>query len=146
MLDAENVPYVALDADGDMIAPCAHKDRPVYFGDAGRAELLNKVGAERARAFVVTVSDRRAAERMVAAARAIQPEAAVFARAADARHAARLTTLGATSVIPLTVEASLQLAGSVLARLDLPEETVSRRIDMMRAIELDRLKRAGAPE
>jgi len=146
VLDAENVPYVALDADGDMIAHLRAKDRPVYFGDAGRPELLTKIGAENARAFVVTVSDRRAAERMVAAARAIQPEAAVFARAADARHAARLTTLGATSVIPLTVEASLQLAGSVLARLDFPEEAVSRRIDVMRAIELDRLKRAGAPE
>jgi CPA2 family monovalent cation:H+ antiporter-2 len=146
VLEAENVPYIALDTDGDMIAHLRGEHRPVYFGDAGRPELLAKIGAERARAFVVTVGDRRAAERMVTAVRAIQPEAAVFARAADSAHAARLTALGAASVIPVTVEASLQLAGRVLERLELPEETVSQRIDRMRAIELGRLDQAGAPD
>jgi CPA2 family monovalent cation:H+ antiporter-2 len=146
VLEAENVPYIALDTDGDMIAHLRGEHRPVYFGDAGRPELLAKIGAERARAFVVTVGDRRAAERMVTAVRAIQPEAAVFARAADSAHAARLTALGAASVIPVTVEASLQLAGRVLERLELPEEAVSQRIDRMRAIELGRLDQAGAPD
>lgn len=146
VLEAENVPYIALDADGDMIAHLRAKDRPVYFGDASRPELLTKIGAENARAFVVTVGDRRAAERMVAAARTIQPKAAVFARAADAAHAARLTALGAAGVIPVTVEASLQLAGRVLERLELSEEAISQRIDAMRVIELGRLDQAAAPD
>jgi CPA2 family monovalent cation:H+ antiporter-2 len=142
-LEAENVPYVGLDADGDLIAHLRGEHRAVYFGDAARPELLEKVGADRARAFVVTVNDRRAAERMVAAARRIQPNALVFARAADPAHAGRLIAQGAVSVIPETVEASLQLAARLLEALELPEETVSQRLAAMREFELGRLSQVG---
>ena len=138
-LKAENVPYVALDTDGEMVSHLRAERHSVFFGDAGRPELLEKVGARRARAFVVTVNNARAAERMVAAARKIMPNALVFARAADAAHAGRLVALGAVGVIPETVEASLQLAARVLEGLDLPEEAVSQRIADMRAAELGRL-------
>jgi monovalent cation:H+ antiporter-2, CPA2 family len=138
-LEAENVPYVGLDTDGAMINRMRAERRSVYFGDAGRTELLEKVGARKARAFVVTVNDPHAAELMVAAARKIQPDALVFARAADAAHAARLIGLGAVSVIPETVEASLQLAGRLLEGLHLPGDTVTQRVAAMRAAELERL-------
>jgi K+:H+ antiporter len=138
-LEAENVPYVALDSNGERVATMRLARRPVFFGDAGRPELLERVGAKRARSFVVTVNNARAAERMVAAARKIRPDALVFARAADAAHAARLVALGAVSVIPETVEASLQLAARLLEGLDLPEEAVAQRVAQMRASELGRL-------
>jgi CPA2 family monovalent cation:H+ antiporter-2 len=67
-LEGENVPYVALDANGERVARMRLEHQPVFFGDAGRLELLDKVGALRARAFVVTVNNAGAAERMVAAA------------------------------------------------------------------------------
>ena len=84
--------------------------RLVYFGDASRPELLERAGAARARAFVVTLDAPGAAERMVEAINALRPGAPVFARARDPDHAARLAALGAHGVIPETVEASLQLA------------------------------------
>jgi CPA2 family monovalent cation:H+ antiporter-2 len=143
VLQAENVPYVGLDTEGDTIGQMRAEGLPVYFGDASRPELLEKIGAERARAFVVTVNDRRSAERMVSAARHIQPEAVIFARAADPPHAARLLSLGAAHVVPVTVEASLQLAARLLESLDLPEETVSKRITDMRAAELGKLRPGG---
>lgn len=142
-LEAENVPYVGLDIDGDMIAHLRATGHAAYFGDAGRPELLEKVGGHRARAFVVTVNHRNAAERMVAAARHIKADALIFARAADVDHAARLVELGAVSVTPETVEASLQLAAHLLKGLDLPEELVSQRIDDMRTAELGRLAEAS---
>jgi CPA2 family monovalent cation:H+ antiporter-2 len=80
----------------------------------------------------------------VKAAKAIQPDALVFARATDPRHAARLVGLGAVSVVPETVEASLQLVGRLLEKLDVPEETVSERIAEMRAAELARMTEATA--
>jgi CPA2 family monovalent cation:H+ antiporter-2 len=142
-LDAAGGPYVALDTNGDIVADRRFAQQPVFYGDAGRPELLERVGARSARAFVVTVNHPRAAERMVAAARDVQPEAAVFARAVDSAHAARLVALGAVSVIPETVEASLQLAGRLLEKLDLPETAVSQRVADLRAAELGRLKEGG---
>jgi CPA2 family monovalent cation:H+ antiporter-2 len=141
-LEAENVPYVALDTNGELVARMRLERRPVFFGDAGRPELLEKVGAPRARAFVVTVNNSLAAERMVAAVRKIRPNALVFARAADSAHAGRLVALGAVSVIPETVEASLQLAARLLEGLDLPEAMVSQRLAAMRAAELGKVTEA----
>lgn len=143
-LEAENVPYVALDTNGDLIAHLRRERRAAYYGDASRPELLEKIGGERARAFVVTVNNARAAERMVKAAKAIKPDALVFARAVDPAHAARLVALGAVSVVPETVEASLQLAGRLLTGLDLPEEMVTQRLAAMRAAELERMTQATA--
>jgi monovalent cation:H+ antiporter-2, CPA2 family len=139
VLGAENIPYVALDPNGELVAEQRESGQPVYFGDAGRREMLMRVGAARARAFVVTVNAPRAAERMVAVAHRVRPDAPVFARAADSTHAMRLLKLGAVGVIPETVDASLQLAGRLLEGLGVPDDAVARRIDEMREQELGRL-------
>jgi CPA2 family monovalent cation:H+ antiporter-2 len=138
-LEAENVPYVGLETNGELVARMRLEHRPVFFGDAGRPELLERVGARRARAFVVTLNNPLAAERMVAAALKLNPKAMIFARAADPAHAIRLLDCGAVSVIPETVEGGLQLAARLLEGLDLPDETVIERVAAMRAAELGRL-------
>jgi CPA2 family monovalent cation:H+ antiporter-2 len=70
----------------------------------------------------------------------------VFARASDPAHAERLIALGAVSVIPETVEASLQLAARLLEGLDLPEEAISQRVADMRATELGQLAEGAGAE
>jgi monovalent cation:H+ antiporter-2, CPA2 family len=133
------VPFVALDADASLVAEHSKAGTTVYFGDASRAELLERAGAKGARAFVVTVNSARAAERMVAAIVKLRPDAPVFARASDPDHAAALAHLGAVEVIPEAVEASLQLAGRVLEGLGLPEDAVVHRVSRVREEELGRL-------
>ena len=142
-LAAEGIPYVALDTDGARVRAARSDGLSVHFGDSGRPEMLERVGGRRARAFVVTVNNADAAERMVSAARRIQPDAVVLARAADASHAVRLLSLGAIGVIPETVEASLQLAARVLEKLELPENAVDDRIEAMRQAELKRLSQGA---
>ena len=143
LLEAENVAYVALDTNAQLVAEQSKLGRPVYFGDAGRAEMLTRVGAPRARAFVVTVNAPLAAEHMVTAACGMKSQALVFARAKDAEHAARLLELGAVGVIPETVEASLQLGGRLLETLGLPAEAVSQRLAVARVQEMIRPPQAG---
>ena len=142
LLEAENVPVVALDTDGDLVTEQRRAGRPVFFGDAGRREFLERAGAARARAFVVTVNAPRAAERMVAAARRVCPEAPTLARAANPHHAMRLLKLGAVNVIPEATEASLQLAARLLEVLGLPDDIVEHRIEETREQELGRLRAA----
>jgi CPA2 family monovalent cation:H+ antiporter-2 len=142
LLAAENVPFIALDTNGALVAQLRKSGQMCFFGDAGRPELLARVGAAHARAFVVTVNARESAERMVAAARKQRPGALVFARAIDAEHAARLLALGAVEVIPEAVEASLQLGGRLLEGLGLSDEAVARRLDELREAERTRLKDA----
>ena len=122
---------------------CDFAGHAVYFGDAGREELLEKVGAQRARAFAVTINIPLAAERWLPRPGASSPTHWCLARAVDTAHAERLIALGAVGVIPETVEASLQLAARLLEGLDLPEETVSQRMAAMRAAEFERLTPDG---
>lgn len=143
-LEAENVPYVALDTDGDLIGHQHNDFHHAYYGDGARTELLERVGGRNARAFVVTVNNARAAERMVRAAKAINPDALVFARATDTMHAQRLIALGAVGVVPETIEASLQLAGRLLEGLDLPEEAVAQRLATIRAAVRERITPTAA--
>jgi CPA2 family monovalent cation:H+ antiporter-2 len=139
LLEEVDIPYVALDTNADLVGQHGKAGRVVYFGDASRPEMLERAGAKRARAFVVTLDAPEAAERMIAGARKLQPEAQVFARAVDPRHAARLLQLGAMDVIPEAVEASLQLGARVLEALDVPEEAVLQRLARVREEEMRRL-------
>jgi len=142
LLEAENIPFLALDTDGELVTELRKSGHKVYFGDASRREFLERAGAARAQAFVVTVNHARAAERMVAAARKMRPDAPTLARAINPDHAIRLLKLGAVGVIPEAVEASLQLAARLLEALGLPDDAVEHRIEQTRDQELGRLRAA----
>ncbi len=135
-LQAENIPFVALDTNGELVMHHRADNGPIYFGDAGRVELLELVGAHKARAFVVTVNSGHAAERMVAAAYKVKPDAPIFARATDAANAGRLLRLGAIGVIPEAVESSLKLSERVLEAVGLSGTAVAYRIGQVREHEL----------
>lgn len=141
VLDSENVPWVALDTHGHVVTEHREAGRMVYFGDASRRELLERAGAKRARAFVVTLSGAEAIERMVEEVIKLRPKACVLARARDSEHATRLTKLGCMGAVPETVEASLQLAGRLLEHLDFPEDVASQRIADIRMAEVAGLRK-----
>jgi CPA2 family monovalent cation:H+ antiporter-2 len=139
ILTAEGIAYVGLDLNAELVARRRRAGRPVFYGDASRREMLERVGGSRARAFVVTTDEPVAAERMVRAIRAAWPKVAIHARALDADHARRLSEAGATDVVPEALEGSLQLAGRVLGRIGLPDEAVDARLAVQREAEIDRL-------
>jgi CPA2 family monovalent cation:H+ antiporter-2 len=139
ILEAEDIDYVGLDLNGERVAARRQEGKPVYFGDASRREILEKVGGAAARAFVLTSDKPDATAEMVKAIREAWPQATIHARALDVERAGELKDLGVEDVVPEALEGSLQLAGSVLRRLGLPDETVDARIDVARAAEVRRL-------
>lgn len=143
ILDAEKVPFVAVDQNARLVGLERKAGRHIFFGDASRQEILDRAGADRARAFIVTVDSPQNAEHMVSAACAKRPDAPVYARARDAEHAAALAKLGAQVVVPEAVEGSLQLAGRILSGLGYPEDAVSRRIEQERDRELMLIEAGG---
>lgn len=134
LLDAEQIPWVALDAHAETVATERRAGRPVHYGDASRAELLEKLSAGHAQALVVTLDDPAAAGHLVATAHRTWPHLPVFARARDHGHADHLRRLGATQVIAEAAEASLQLGALALEQAGLPEEAVRQRLERARSI------------
>lgn len=132
LLDAEQIPWAALDHDTATVADERNAGRPVHYGDASRGEILNRLHVGQAQALVVTLDDPVAAGRLVAAVHRGWPHLPVLARARDARHAEQLRKLGASEVVAEAEEASLKLGGLALQKTGLPEEAVRLRLERSR--------------
>lgn len=114
LLEAHNLPYIAVDSNAEAVAQGRDEGKPVYFGDVRNIEFLRRCGAAQAPALVITMDSPVAASEVVQLARAERADLKIIVRARDADHAAKLYNLGATDAVPETVEASLQLGEVVL--------------------------------
>ncbi|MEJ5978372.1 cation:proton antiporter [Novosphingobium sp. PS1R-30] len=117
MLANHGQAYVAVDSDADLIREGQRKGYSVIFGDAGRADALERLGAENATAVILTMDEPIAAQRIVKRLRGHYPDMPIICRARDASHAAQLYRAGASHAVPETLEASLQLSEAVLVDL-----------------------------
>lgn len=117
MLQRHGRAYVALDADADMIDRCKREGYQAVFGNAARLDVLERLGLSRAPAVVLTMDEPVLAQRLTKKLHAAYPHVPIIARARDTRHAAELYKAGASTAVPETLEASLQLSEAVLVDL-----------------------------
>jgi monovalent cation:H+ antiporter-2, CPA2 family len=122
MLERQGITYVAVDQSAAHVAKLRSQGLSVHYGDAGKVELLRRLGMARALAVVITLDQPDIALALVKTVRREFPHTRVFARARDVDHARRLHEAGAHGVIVESLEPSLQLAGLVLVQLGVPED------------------------
>ena len=120
MLTEHGQAFLAIDANPSTVAMGRKEGANVFYGDAGRTEMLERCGIDTARAVVVTMDAPVKVDEVVSAARSLRPDLILIARARDHKHAARLYALGVTDAVPETTEASLQLAENTLIDLGVP--------------------------
>ena len=132
LLEAQTVPYIALDLNAGRLGSCRAHGLPVYYGDASRRDVLENARADHAACIVVTMDDQVRTARTVATIKEAWPRVPVLVRARDRKHAAELALAGATSVVPESVEGSLQLAAQTLRLLGIPQEAVTPLIENAR--------------
>lgn len=114
VLEAGDIPYLGLDADPERVANARSGGVEVFFGDAGRLDVLKAAGAEQAAALVVTLDQREVAARLVSIVHQHYPDLPIYARACDRDHCEQLHKAGATVIISEMLEVGLQLGGSLL--------------------------------
>lgn len=132
ILEDQRIRYVAIESDPDIVAEEIRRGLPIHFGDASNPDLLQQIGIDRAAAFVTTMDNSGAAEKVVSAIHSSWPHVPIYARARDPDHARALRRLGAFDAVPETTEASLQLSESVLSGFGVPEEVARSVIDRER--------------
>jgi len=120
MLDEHKIPYLAVDADADLVARESKAGSEVYYGDAANAEFLKRCGLAQARALAVTMDNPVRVDEVVRVARAQRDDLKIIARARDERHAQRLYAAGVTEAVPETIESSLQLGEALLVETGVP--------------------------
>ncbi|CAN5412905.1 cation:proton antiporter [soil metagenome] len=120
MLEEQNIPYIAVDSDPDLVTRERRNGRPVYFGDAAQPEFLHHCGIGDARAIAITMDTGSRVDDVARVARAERADLKIIARARDDRHAQALYAIGVTEAVPETIEASLQLGEAILVESGVP--------------------------
>ncbi len=130
LLDAEGVPFLALDSDPQRVAEA--DGGSVVYADAGRREALTAAGLQKARAVAITFTDTAVALKILHHVQHTRPEVPVIVRTYDDTELDRLLKAGAAEVVPETLEGSLMLASHSLLLLGVPLNRVLARIRAVR--------------
>jgi CPA2 family monovalent cation:H+ antiporter-2 len=128
LFEAEDISFVALDADPERIRAVAASGVSVVYGDASRREVLVAAGLSRAQAIVVTYSDLHSSMAILRHVRELRPELPVVVRTIDDTHIDELKAAGAAEVVSEVMEGSLMLASHALMLLGIPLSQVLKRI------------------
>jgi CPA2 family monovalent cation:H+ antiporter-2 len=126
ILEAEKIPYIALDLDPDRVRQASLAGDSVVYGDASRLQALMAAGLSRASAVVVTYINTPGALRVLANIREHAHHVPVIIRTQDDHDLESLQSAGATEVVPEAIEGSLMLASHALALVGVPMRRVIR--------------------
>lgn len=132
-LSAARISYVAVEFEPTRVAEARAQGLSVYYGDASRVEVLEALGADRARAAVIILDNATAAERVVNLLHRRFPNLNIYVRARDNAHKRRLTSAGASGIVHETYELSLHLGETVLRGYGTPDEQIQEIIRDHRA-------------
>jgi CPA2 family monovalent cation:H+ antiporter-2 len=132
LLEAEDIPYIALDSDPERVREAAADGGAVVYGDASRREALTSAGLAKAKALAITFADTRMALKILNLVQELRPELPVIVRTVDDSELEKLMDAGATEVVPEVLEGSLMLASHSLLLLGVPLNRVLKRIRSIR--------------
>ena len=140
LLEAEGIPYMALDLDPDRVRQAAAAGDSVVFGDAARLQALIAAGLHRASAVVITYIETASALKVLHHTHEQAPQVPVVVRTIDDADLEKLRSAGATEVVPEAIEASLMLASHALALVGVPMRRVIRVVQDQRDARYNLLK------
>jgi CPA2 family monovalent cation:H+ antiporter-2 len=146
VLGETEVPYIALDLDGDTVQRDTKHGVPLYYGDATNPNVLRHVKIEDARVLVVAISDPFMARRTVQVARGLNPKLHIVVRTRYLRELEELHQLGADDVVPEEFETSIEIFALVLRTYNMPQEFVTRKAEQVRREGYALLRRSDLPE
>lgn len=127
-LEREGIDYVAIDLDPERVQAAAAAGENVVYGDSAQRETLIAAGLARAKAVVVSFTELRAAIKVLAHVRSVNPNLPTIVRTRDDGTLERLTEAGATEVVPDTFESSLMLASHALLMTGVPMRRVLNQV------------------
>ena len=117
MLNANRIPFTALDNDPQQVDFMRQFGNTVFYGDASRLELLRAAHADKAEVFVIATEDPDSTLRTARLLKRHFPHLVVFARARNRQHVFRLMDLGIERVVRDTFFSSLEIARGVFMGL-----------------------------
>ena len=144
-LRAIRAQYLIVELNAQTVRRARVEGEPAFYGDATREEILRALGVDRARLFVIAISDPAATRSMVRVARTLNPKVHIIARTRYVVEIPELTRLGANDVIPEEFETSIEIFARVLAHYSVPRDEIDRLIAEIRASHYEALRPGAKP-
>ncbi|HSD93051.1 MAG TPA: monovalent cation:proton antiporter-2 (CPA2) family protein [Methyloceanibacter sp.] len=126
VLRARHIPFTALDSNVEQVDFVRRFGAQIYYGDAGRLDILRAAGVDKARAFVLAIDDVDASLRVAEVVSKNFPDLPIYARARDRTHVHRLMDLGVKIIERETFLSALELTRRLLRGLGFREAEVKR--------------------
>ena len=139
VLRARQIPFTALDSNVEQVDFVKRFGAQIYYGDAGRLDILRAAGADKARAFVLAIDNVECSIRVAEIVRRNFPDLPIYARARDRTHVHRLMDLGVEIIERETFLAALELTKDLLRGLGLKEAEVRRLTETFKRLDEKRL-------
>ena len=132
VLKESSIPYCILELNPRTVRMAQKDGEPIYYGDASRLEILQRVNFESARTLVITMAEIPIARRIVSVVRGNHPELYIVVRTKHAASAEELYQLGADRVIAEEFEAATEIFAHVLGKYGLPRNAIEAYIETIR--------------
>ena len=146
VLEETEIPYLALDLDGETVRLESQSGVHIYYGDITNPRVLRHVRIEDARVLVVAISDPFSARRAVQIARGLNPALHIIVRTRYLRELDELHQLGADEVVPEEFETSIEIFAMVLRTYKMPQELIMKKAERVRTEGYALLRRSALPE
>ncbi|RPH59886.1 MAG: sodium:proton exchanger [Chloroflexi bacterium] len=137
VLEKLSIPLLVIEDDAEQAAILSQKKIPILYGDAGNSEIIVHAHLEKARVLVTTVPNETTAMLVVSAAKDINPNLPIIARAATEEGVRSLAGLGAHHTVHPDLEGGLELVHHTLLKLGFPLPEVHRYAEAVRRDHYD---------
>ncbi|PTB89232.1 potassium transporter [Pseudidiomarina aestuarii] len=131
-LEQEGIEHLAIDHDTRRVQEALAGGAKVFFGDAGRRDILKAVHAEEVELIIISFAEDERALDALRAIRSLNDHAEIIVRSRDDSKLKAMMEAGATQVVPDTLEASLMLVSQILSRTGVPIRRILSRLDHAR--------------
>ena len=132
LLHTQGIDSTVLDNDAEQVETLRQIGFKVFYGDAGRPDLLMTAGAARARVLVIALRDAETTLKIVNVARKHFPHLQIFLRAHSRREAYEFLDAGEEKIYRETLDSSLRMGADVLRSLGIPAYTAHRAAKLYR--------------
>lgn len=146
VLGETELPYVAVDLDGDTVRRESRGGVPIYYGDGTNPNVLRHLRIQDARVFVVAISDPFASRKAVQVVRSLNPTIHIVVRTRYLRELSELHDMGADDVVPEEFETSIEIFALVLRTYKLPQNFIMKKAEQVRREGYALLRRSEMPE
>lgn len=131
-LEAEEIPFQALDMDASLVKQASLAGEPVFYADAADPTVLKALGIEQARLLLIAHDDLPSALQSLYFAKQLNPDCIVLVRTRDDSQLDALRAAGADEVIPETLEAGMMMVSQALLSLKVSPARVALLIAQQR--------------